>query len=340
MATGESTFGGNWNDLIGEYASWVINVPAWNISSINVQDAINELDTNKATNSSVILKADKTYTDIVADFYKYSIVRTVTSGNLTVAIKNYLWDDPSPTVPVKIQIWWVLRIITSALSYTENAWVNRYNLGSSELATKEVDMFVYLIYNTSLSQVVLGYSRIPSWTTCWEFSTSPTNEKFLWSWTWSFTTDSVINIGRFNIILSTGVAYTWSIPTTSVIINSPIYFSSWNYVSPTIVYNGTAFSGTIISNFRYMLSWKMIFISYIQEWTVDGVSISTVTATLPFSEKETYFSQWLNWFLTIWSWPWYGISNSSTVQLRWWLARLNWNAINANTFVISWSYEI
>lgn len=51
MATGESTFGGNWNDLIGEYASWVINVPAWNISSINVQDAINELDTEKVSAS-------------------------------------------------------------------------------------------------------------------------------------------------------------------------------------------------------------------------------------------------------------------------------------------------
>jgi len=51
MATGESTFGGNWNDLIGEYASWVINVPAWNISSINVQDAINELDTEKVSES-------------------------------------------------------------------------------------------------------------------------------------------------------------------------------------------------------------------------------------------------------------------------------------------------
>lgn len=39
-----------------------------------------------------------------ADFYQYSIVRTVASGNLTVALKNYEGNDPTATKPVKIMI--------------------------------------------------------------------------------------------------------------------------------------------------------------------------------------------------------------------------------------------
>ena len=56
-----------------------------------------------------------------ADFYQYSIVRTVASGNLTVALKNYEGNDPTATKPVKIMIGGVVRTITSALSATDNA---------------------------------------------------------------------------------------------------------------------------------------------------------------------------------------------------------------------------
>lgn len=70
----------------------------------------------------------KTYFDTLyskslgdADFYKYSIVRTVASGNMTVALKNYEGNDPTSTKPVKIQIGDTVRTITSALSYTANS---------------------------------------------------------------------------------------------------------------------------------------------------------------------------------------------------------------------------
>ena len=55
------------------------------------------------------------------DFYQYSIVRTVASGNLTVALKNYEGNDPTATKPVKIMIGGVVRTITGALSATDNA---------------------------------------------------------------------------------------------------------------------------------------------------------------------------------------------------------------------------
>ena len=56
----------------------------------------------------------------------------------------------------------VLRTITSAKSFTVNAGINYGNAGSAELATKEVDWFVYLSYNnTSLNMEIMA-SRIPS----------------------------------------------------------------------------------------------------------------------------------------------------------------------------------
>jgi len=41
---------------------------------------------------------------IDSDVYKYNIVTSVTSNNLTVALKNYLGNDPTAAAPVKILI--------------------------------------------------------------------------------------------------------------------------------------------------------------------------------------------------------------------------------------------
>jgi hypothetical protein len=97
-----------------------------------------------------------------ADFYQYSISRTVSGGNLTVALKNYEGNDPTPSVPVKIMIGRVVRTITSAMSITISAGTNWMNLGSAELATKEADLFQYIGYSITSSQVFIGTSRIPS----------------------------------------------------------------------------------------------------------------------------------------------------------------------------------
>jgi hypothetical protein len=53
-----------------------------------------------------------------ADFYQYSIVRTVSGGNLTVALNNYEGNDPTPTKPVKIMIGGVVRTITIATNFS------------------------------------------------------------------------------------------------------------------------------------------------------------------------------------------------------------------------------
>ena len=149
---------------------------------------------------------------------------TTTQWNLTVALKNYEGNDPTPTKPVKIQIGGVIRTITSSFSFSLNNWTNWFNSGSSELATKEIDYFCYIRYSPGGLSFIT--SRYPNANIVSDFSASGTytNEKYACDsdGTMYLTTDPVVNIGRFNATLSAGGAYTWSIPATSVIINRPI----------------------------------------------------------------------------------------------------------------------
>ena len=102
---------------------------------------------------------------------------TVASNNLTVSIKGKDGNDPSVTNPVTVMIAGVERIITSALSVTKNAGTNWCNSGSAELATQEVDYFVYLGYNAT-DGVVIGFARIPNAGIYSDFSTTATNSKY------------------------------------------------------------------------------------------------------------------------------------------------------------------
>jgi hypothetical protein len=105
------------------------------------------------------------------------IVPTVASDDLTVAIKTLADTDPSPTNPVGIWIGGTLRWITSALSVTANAGTNWFASGSAELATREIDYFVYAGYNAT-DGVVLGYARIPYARLYSDFNATSTNERF------------------------------------------------------------------------------------------------------------------------------------------------------------------
>ena len=149
---------------------------------------------------------------------------SVTSNNLTVAIKTLAGADPSAGDSVDIQIDGVIRSITSALSVTKNAATNWCNAGGAELATKLVQYFVYLGYN-STDGVVLGFSRIPYARFYSDFSATSTNEKYagISTITHAASTDSYKNIGRFSATLSAGAGYTWSISGTGNVVNRPIY---------------------------------------------------------------------------------------------------------------------
>jgi len=159
-----------------------------------------------------------------ADFYKYSITTSESGGNLTVALKNYEGNDPTPSKPVKIQIGGVIRTVSSALSLTLHAAINWFNSWSAELATKEVDYFPYVWWSTIFNIPNIWFWRKPSFNIVSDWSTTQTNESYFvynW-WIWFNTTDNIVNIWRFAATLSAWPWYTWSIG-TSIILNQPTY---------------------------------------------------------------------------------------------------------------------
>ena len=154
------------------------------------------------------------------------IVPTVVSNNLTVAIKTLQDTDPTPTNPVFVWIGGVLRPITSALSITRNAGTNWFNSGSAELATKEIDYFVYMGFNTT-DGVTLGFSRIPYARLYSDFNTTTTNERHcaISTITNAAAGDNYVNVGRFAATLSASPSFNWSVPTftNANLIQEPIY---------------------------------------------------------------------------------------------------------------------
>jgi hypothetical protein len=171
------------------------------------------------------------------------IVPSVASNNLTVAIKGMDGNDPSASNPVYCRIGDTVRTITSALSVTKNAGTNWFNSGSAELATKEIDYFVYLGYNAT-DGVVVGFCRIPYATLYSEFSATTTNEKYcaISTITNAAAGDTYQNVGRFAATLSAGAGYTWTVPTftSANLIQRPIYETRGLFYVPTM----TGWSGT------------------------------------------------------------------------------------------------
>jgi hypothetical protein len=164
------------------------------------------------------------------------IVPSVADNDLTVAIKGLDGNDPSATNPVYCRIGDTVHAITAALSVTKADGTNWFNAGSAELATKEVDYFVYLGYNAT-DGVVIGFSRIPYATQYDQFSATTTNEKYCAISTISNAAagDDYTVVGRFAATLSAGAGYTWSVPTFTTInlIQRPIFETRWLSWLPT-----------------------------------------------------------------------------------------------------------
>lgn len=208
------------------------------------------------------------------------IVPSVASNNLTVAIKGMDGNDPSASNPVYIRIGSTIRSITAALSVTKNAGTNWFNAGSSELATKEIDYFVYIGYNAT-DGVVVGFSRIPYATLYGDFSATTTNEKYaaISTITNAAAGDDYIVVGRFPATLSAGAGYTWSVPTftTKNLIQRPVFETRRLSWTPTYTGFSAAPSGGTL---YYKLSMDAVRITHAPG---DGTSnANSFTFTVPF----------------------------------------------------------
>lgn len=277
------------------------------------------------------------------DFYKYQIVPTVDwSWNLTVTLLNYAWQTPSVTAPVKVQIWWVIRTITSWVnlhwSYLIPWWSNYLNLWSSELSTKEVDLFVYLCWD-SLSQIHrLAVSRIPSANKIWDWFYNSWNiEKWsIWSNN-NIPTDPVQNIWRFSAILSDWPWYTWSLWTWPI-INYYINETRWlNWAWQLSCSWGMTVTSPVINTAKYRINWQWVDIILKYSWTLWGILSNDFRCTLPFAPADSNLPCamvcWNNFdFLASWvmnSWVYSSISARAWIT-SWtlWPYRTAW----VNTF--------
>jgi hypothetical protein len=219
------------------------------------------------------------------------IVPTVASNNLTVAIKGLDGNDPSATNPVYCRIGDTIRAITSALSVTKNAGTNWFNAGSTELATEEIDYFVYLGYNAT-DGVVIGFSRIPYANEYDDFSTTTTNEKYcaISTITTAAAGDDYEVVGRFAATLSAGAGYTWSVPTftNKNLIQRPIFETRWLQWLPTYTGSGSmTYTSVTTVHANYKLQNDTITIILASNGTTGGSAHSDLSATLPFTAEST-----------------------------------------------------
>jgi len=219
---------------------------------------------------------------------------TVSSNNITVALKNLAGNDPSVSDPVFCRIQNTVRSVTSALSVTKNAGTNWFNSGSTELATNEIDYFVYLGYNAT-DGVVIGFSRIIG-NQYSDFSTTTTNEKYaaISTITTAAATDYYELVGRFAATLSATAAFNWSVPTFTAInlIQRPIYETR----ILTSVASGTGFSSKTSDTITYQVVQGMVRI--ISIITAGTSNATTLTYTHPFNStsgaKDLPMSRGLN----------------------------------------------
>lgn len=223
------------------------------------------------------------------------IVPSVASNNLTVAIKGMDGNDPSATNPVYCRIGDTVRTITSALSVTKNAGTNWFNAGSAELATNEVDYFVYLGYNAT-DGVVIGFARIPYAQRYNDFSTTTTNDHYcaISTITTAAATDYYENIGRFAATLSAAASYNWSVPTFTGtnLIQHPITYSRALVLTP--VWTGFSANPTTgASAYRYWVNGTQCFLK--RNSTGAGTSNQTfMTILAPFTTVNVTSSYFIS----------------------------------------------
>lgn len=216
------------------------------------------------------------------------IVPSVASNNLTVAIKTLAGTDPSATDPVYCRIGDTVRSVTAALSVTKNAATNWFDAGSAELATKEIDYFVYLGYNAT-DGVVIGFSRIPYAAQYSDFSATATNEKYsaISTITNAAATDYYEVVGRFAATLSAGAGYTWSVPTFTPanLIQRPIYETrELSYLPVVTATAGTPTATTPVG--FYIVSRNTVFLNVSITVTTVGTATGGMLFTLPMSVKR------------------------------------------------------
>lgn len=226
------------------------------------------------------------------------IVPSVATSDLTVAIKTLAGANPSASDPVYVRIGDTVRTITAALSVTKNDATNWFNAGSAELATKEIDYFVYLGYNAT-DGVVIGFSRIPYAKRYGDFSATTTNEKYaaISTITTAAAADYYEVVGRFAATLSAGAGYTWTVPTFTALnlINRPIFETRLLDWVPVHSRTGTAYTNLPSTSFaKYLVSGRNIGVREVHLQNATPGGTGSQQFTIPFVGGQSNLGLVLN----------------------------------------------
>ena len=221
-------------------------------------------------------------------------ISVLDSAGITVALKTLADADPSESDPVFVRIGDSVQTVITPLSVSKADGTNWMNSGSAELATKEIDYFVYLGYNAT-DGVTIGFSRIPGANQYSDFSVTTTNEKYcaISTITNAASTDYYENVGRFAATLSAGAGYTWTVPTFTAInlIQRPIYETRWLDWTPVIaVSGGTAptYTTNYVNKYRIRGSKLETDCLWINgSGGTAGAGVNPITITFPFTPNSS-----------------------------------------------------
>ena len=247
----------------------------------NIENGIDALDNKLVIDEAVLTALSGQLQNITNN----RIVPSVASNNLTVALKGVDGNNPSSTNPVTVRIGNTIRTVTSALSVTLNAGTNWFGSGAAELATKEIDYFVYLGYNV-IDGVTIGVARVPAAGLYGDFSATSTNALYaaISTITHAAAGDEYTVIGRFAATLSASAAYQWSVPTftNDNLINRPIYETRWLLWQPTYSASGSmTWTSVLTYTASYQIRGDTLYFAVSAIGTTGGTADKQLQLTVP-----------------------------------------------------------
>jgi hypothetical protein len=214
------------------------------------------------------------------------IITSVAGNNLTVSVstdKNTV-IAPTATNPVGVWVGGNLRWITSALSFTRNGGTSSLNMGSTELATREVDLFPYLQWNTTTQTLNLLASRIDNARKMSGFVNSATDEKGVLGIVNYNSNDDVVLVDRFSTTSNSSNNFT----ATGNIYGEPTRGTRWLTYTPIVSGSGSmTLSVGTITLARYKIENGICFIQLQGDnYTTGGTTSNFIRASLPISQNS------------------------------------------------------
>lgn len=218
---------------------------------------------------------------------------TDTGSGLNVALKTLAGTDPSSTDPIYVRLNDSVRTISQAISVTMADGTNWFNAGSAELATKEIDYFVYLIWNSANSRVSIAVSRIPyykNWSEVTDSNTSERNFEYDSNFGSAVANDECEVVGRFAATLSAGAGYTWSVPTFTAenLIQRPIYETrNLSWLPTYSASSSMTWTSVTTTSATYKLTGKVCDIFFRATGTTGGTASTELRFSIPVSTTDT-----------------------------------------------------